>query len=72
MSSCQQPQTQGPMSQAPRDPWTTTSAMVATPLSTATQKEALNQKCFRCNLRSNVKKRESCYFKLEPQVKDIS
>lgn len=43
MSSCQQLQTQRPMSQAPRDPLTTTSTMVVTPLSTTTQREALNQ-----------------------------
>lgn len=42
MSSCQRLQIQRPMSQAPRDPSTTASTMVATPLSTATQREDLN------------------------------
>lgn len=42
MSSSQRLQIQRPMSQAPRDPSTIASTMVVTPLSTATQKEALN------------------------------
>lgn len=42
MSSCQRLQIQRPMSQAPRDAWTTASTMVAQPLSAATQRGALN------------------------------
>lgn len=42
MSSSQRLQIQRPMSQAQHDPSTITSTMVATPQSTATQKEALN------------------------------
>lgn len=42
MSSGWRLQIQRPVSQAQRDPSTITSTMVATPQSTATQKEALN------------------------------
>lgn len=72
MSSCQRLQIQRPMSQAPRDPSTTASTMVATPLSTATQREALNLNALSLLLGLEVKKRESGYFKQQLQVKDVS
>lgn len=72
MSSCQRLQIQRPMSQAPRDPSTTASTMVATPLSTATQREDLNLNALSLLQGQMSKKIQSGYFKLQLQVKDVS
>lgn len=72
MSSCQRVQIQRPMSQAPRDPSTTATTMVATPLSTATQR-GLEPKRSQSAMRSDVKKKKKAgYFKLRLHVKNVS
>lgn len=72
MSSCQRLQIQRPMSQAPRDPSTTASTMVATPLSIATQREALNPNVLSLLQGQMSKRGKSGYFKLRLQEKDVS
>lgn len=67
MPSCQQVQTQSPMSQASRDPSTSTSTMVAMPLSSTTQREALNLP----SVKSDVRKEGLGYFKLWLQHRDV-
>jgi len=61
MSLCQRLQIQRPMSQAPRDPWTTGSTLVATPLSNATQREALNPNALSL-LQGQMSKRKSLFI----------
>lgn len=74
MSSCQQLQIQRPMSQAPCDPSTTASTMVASDHTTEHRhtERGLELKRSQPTIRSNVKKRECGYFKWGLKVKDVS
>lgn len=70
MSSCQQPQIQRPMSQAPRDPSTTASTMVASGHTTEHRhtERGLELKRSQFSIRSDVKMKECGYFKRQPKA----
>lgn len=72
MSSCHQLQIQRPMSQAPRDPWTTASTMVAELTERCHTVRGLEPKRSHSSRRSDVKKKECGNFKLKLNVKDVS
>lgn len=74
MSSCQQLQIQRPMSQAPRDPSTTASTMVASGHTTERchTERGLELKRSQSSIRSNVTKKVCSYFKWRLKVRDVS